>query len=55
MAIEKCEHPYFKLIDGELRCVKCNRKSDRYKVEDKAQAKGENKRGIYIPPESKRT
>lgn len=43
MAVEKCEHKYWKIVDGKLVCSECGAGPEAQKVEDKETKPQENK------------
>lgn len=43
MAIEKCEHKYFQIVDGQLQCAVCGAGPEAQKIEDKAKKPSANK------------
>ena len=43
MAIEKCEHNHFEIVDQRLRCSKCGAGPEAQQVHDKAKPPSANK------------
>ena len=43
MAIEKCEHKYYAVVEGKLVCSECGAGPEAQKTYDKAQKPSDNK------------
>lgn len=43
MAVEKCEHKYFQVVDGKLVCSECGAGPEAQRVYDKEKKPAENK------------
>lgn len=46
MAIEKCEHKYYQIIEGELSCSVCGAGPKAQKIYDKAKKPSANKKKV---------
>lgn len=43
MAVEKCEHRYYKIVEGKLVCSECGAGPEAQHIEDKEKKPSENK------------
>lgn len=43
MATDKCEHKYYEIVEGQLRCSECGAGPEAQKIQDKAKKPSSNK------------